>query len=349
MRRSSRTAVLLILSFLSLGGCYVLKQGSTLLDYRHRAVPIDSMIRDESTPEDTRKFLERVKEIKRFAVDELGLAENDNYTNYVDINRDYLALVVSATEKDSFKRYEWWFPVVGDVPYKGFFEEKDAREEAAELKKKDLDVWIRKVDAFSTLGYFSDPLYSYMKNYSDYRIAELLIHEQTHATVYLSGESQFNEELANLVGREGARLYLERKYGRESREYRAMEASEADYAAFYAWIRGMIAGLDELYRKPVPRAEKLAEKEKLIASYKKTYEDEYVSRFRSDGYRWFVRVPVNNAFLSLYQLYDENSAEYRDIFARSGKDLRRLIAAAKTIEGRKGDPKGLLKKALGQD
>ena len=335
-----------LLTAFVLNGCYVLKQGATLLDYQHRAVSIDSMLEDKNLPPETRNFLEQVKEIKLFAVRELGLAENDNYTKYVDLDRDYLAVVVSATEKDSFKRHEWWFPVVGKVPYKGFFQEEGAREEAEDLKRQDLDVWVRKVDAFSTLGYFTDPLYSYMKRYSDFRLADLLIHEQTHATVYLSGESQFNEEFANFVGQEGARYYLGKKYGNASTEYKKWEAGEADQAAFLSYLRGLIASLDELYRKPLSREEKLEAKKALIDSSKRAFEAEYASRFSTDSYRWFLRVPVNNAFLSLYQLYGENSDDYLKLYERSGKDLRKFVAAAKTLEKKKGEPKKLLEEAL---
>ncbi|MDR3341903.1 MAG: aminopeptidase, partial [Treponema sp.] len=196
-------------------GCYTLKQGVTMLGYLNRAVPLESLLTaspeepvDASGEEgssdaalDKRRFVEQVLDIRRFAITALGLRESANYTRYVALDRDYLAAVVSAAAQDSFSRYEWWFPVVGKVPYKGFFDPKDARKEAEKLKKKDLDVWIRGVDAFSTLGWFSDPLYSYMRHYPVHQLADLIIHEQLHATVYLKGQSQFDEELAEFVGR----------------------------------------------------------------------------------------------------------------------------------------------------
>ncbi|GHT80374.1 hypothetical protein FACS1894130_11490 [Spirochaetia bacterium] len=186
-----------------------------MLGYLGRAVPLEKLgSGDNPTPDEeqlNRKFVARIGDIRRFAMEELGLRETKNYTRYVKLDRDYLAAAVSAAERDAFVRYEWWFPVVGNVPYKGFFRAEDARREGEKLRKRDLDVWIRRVDAFSTLGWFRDPLYSYMRDYPVHELADLLIHELLHATVYLKGHSQFDEELAEFVGREGSRLYYRKK------------------------------------------------------------------------------------------------------------------------------------------
>ncbi|MDR1100277.1 MAG: aminopeptidase, partial [Treponema sp.] len=195
-------------------GCYTLTQGTAMLGYLARAVPLESLLEDGdsafgSAAEENRRFVELVHDIRRFAIDELGLAASENYTTYVAIDRDYLAAVVSASAADSFDRHEWWFPVVGSVPYKGFFSAAGARKERVKLEKRGLDVWVRGVDAFSTLGWFQDPLYSYMRSYPPDRLADLLIHESVHATVFLKGHVQFNEELAEFIGSEGARLYME--------------------------------------------------------------------------------------------------------------------------------------------
>jgi predicted aminopeptidase len=342
-------AFVFLVLFLSplLSGCYVLKQGGVMLGYQYRAVPIDSLLADPGTSEDTREFLRQVKDIKNFAILELGLKEDDNYTTYVELDRDYLASVVSASAKDAFVRHEWWFPVVGRVPYKGFFSEEDAGGEAEKLKKKDLDVWVRRVDAFSTLGWFSDPLYSYMKNDPPHRIADLLIHEQTHATVFLKNEVQFNEELAGFVGREGARLYIEKTYGRDSPEYRAIENQKADSAAYIAFIQELIDELDGLYKTDAPRREKLAGKERIIAAAKKRFEAGYSEMFRGDGYKGFLRLPVNNAYLELFRLYHGNDGYFEDLYERSSRSLPRLIAAAKTLKSGRNGPKAQLEEALG--
>ena len=338
-------------------GCYTLKQGTTMLGYLSRAVPLESLLESEDgvgdhEAENNRRFVERVQDIRRYAKEELGLNLGKNYTRYVKIDRDYLAAVVSACAPDSFTRHEWKYPVVGRLPYKGFFKIEDARKERAKLEKKGLDVWVRGVDAFSTLGWFRDPLYSYMRDYPVNRLADLLIHESLHATVFIKGQAQFNEELAEFVGSEGARMYMESRYGADSAEYRAMLEDEADNKRYVTFIQELIGELNELYESEISGGEKLSEKEKIIALYKERFADEYESLFSGEGYRGFSKLPVNNAYLELYRLYYAEDAYIAGLFARSGKTLPEFIAAAKSIPKKGAASKGsagreMLAQALG--
>jgi predicted aminopeptidase len=345
---SLASALILLCAMAVFSGCYTLKQGFTMLGYLGRAVPLESLPDASADPADVaenRRFVERILDIRRFA-EELGLRESANYTRYVALDRDYLAAVVSASAADSFRRHEWWFPVVGRVPYKGFFKVEDAKREGERLKKRGLDVWIRGVDAFSTLGWFKDPLYSYMRDYPVYRLADLIIHETLHATVYLKNQSQFNEELAEFVGSEGARLYMEDRFGSGSKEYREMTALEKDSAVYIASIQQLIGELERLYDRDVPAEEKLRQKEAIIRAAQEKFDAEYETLFQSDNYRGFSTLPVNNAYLELYRLYYAGGAYFKDLYERSGRDLSGFIAAAKTI-GPGGDPRAQLEAALG--
>jgi predicted aminopeptidase len=339
-------AVLLLASCLLFSGCYTLKQGAALLGYLGRAVPLEKLAADTASQED-REFAALVADIRRFAMEDLGLKESKNYTRYVQLDRDYLAAVVSASAADSFTRHEWWFPVVGKVPYKGFFNVADARKERAKLEKKDLDVWIRGVDAFSTLGWFQDPLYSYMRNYPAKELANLLIHEQFHATVFIKNQVQFNEELAEFVGSEGARLYMESRDGSAKPEAARPGVEEGDNAAFIEFIRDLIAELDVLYKSGLPRSETLQKKENIIRESQERFEAEYESRFAGDNYRGFSKLPVNNAYLELYRLYYAESNYFAGLYEKSGRDLPRFIAAAKTLKASGGDLRLQLERALG--
>jgi predicted aminopeptidase len=348
-------AALLLLLTALFSGCYTLTQGITMLGYLGRAIPLEELARREAPAGDAgespaeeadRVFVERVMDIRRFAMEGLGLRESKNYTRYVELDRDYLAAVVSAADKTSFTRHEWWFPVVGRVPYKGFFNPRDARKERAKLERRDLDVWVRGVDAFSTLGWFRDPLYSYMKKYPVYELADLIIHELLHATVYLKGESQFNEELAEFVGGEGARLYMESRFGTDSAEYRRMLDAKTDGAAYAAFIRGLIAELDALYRSGAAREEKLRQKEEIIRAAQRRFAAEYDALFQGENYRGFEKLPVNNAYLELYRLYYAEDDYLAGFYRRSGGDLPRFIAAARTLRG-KDAPRQELERALG--
>jgi predicted aminopeptidase len=186
-----------------------------------------------------------------------------------------------------------------------------------------------------------------MRNYSDYRLANLLIHELLHATVYIRGQSHFNEELAEFVGSEGARLYIEKKYGGESPEYQAVFDSEADVETYAAYLRDLIAELEELYRGPASREDKLARKAEIIALSQERFKRDYDTLFRGQDHRGFAELPVNNAYLELYRLYYEGSGFYRDLYEKSGRDLGRYIAAARTLKSGEKDPQGALAAALG--
>jgi len=300
-------------------GCYTLKQGSTMLGYLGQAVPLEKLAEGEQVSEDDRLFVQRVVDIRRFAMEDLGLKASKNYTRYVELDRKYLAAVVSACAKDSFTRYEWWFPVVGRVPYKGFFNVEDARTERMKLDKKDFDVWIRGVDAFSTLGWFRDPLYSYMKKYSDYALADLIIHELFHATVFLKNHSQFNEELAEFVGSEGARLYMEKSGKNADNSGSGKDEGDAtrlDTAAYLTFIRGLIAELDEVYKSTISREEKLKLKEEIIDRSKLSFEENYDDLFLTENYRGFIRLQINNAYLELYRLYYVEEHYFKDLYER---------------------------------
>ncbi|MCL2128576.1 MAG: aminopeptidase [Treponema sp.] len=316
-------------------GCYTLRQGAAMLGYLGSAVPLESIAEGDSgggeEAEKNRRFAALVQDIRLFASEELGLKTGKNYTRYVKTSRDYLAAVVSASAADSFTRHEWNYPVVGKMPYKGFFKIEEARRERAKLEKRGLDVWIRGVDAFSTLGWFADPLYSFMREYSPDRLADLIIHESFHSTVFLKGQAQFNEELAEFIGSEGARLYMESRYGPDSEEYRAMAAAEEDSRRYVAFIRELASELQALYESGAGREEKLAEKERVIGAAKERFGAGYDSLFSGENYRGFLDLPVNNAYLELYRLYYAEDSFMQDLYERAGKDLPAFIAAAKSM------------------
>ena len=318
-------------------GCYTITQGAAMLSYLNRAIPLEDV--------DDADFVRLVTDIRQFAMTELGLAQTRNYTRYVEIDRDYLAAVVSASAKDSFKRYEWDYPVVGRLPYKGFFNIEDARKERDKLEKKDLDVWIRGVDAFSTLGWFMDPLYSYMRNYPPWRLAELIIHEQVHATVFIKGQANFNEEIAQFIGDEGARLYMVSRYGLDSDEYREMLASASNSEAYVSFLQELIAELDALYSGSISIEEKLTEKERIITEAQKRFDSEYDNVFSNDNYRSFSQMRVNNAYLDLFRLYHSEENFYEALYERGGRNLSAFIEAAKKIK-KGGSPREQLESAL---
>ena len=300
--------------------CYTLKQGAQFLSYLNRAVPLERLTGEEA-------FVAEVNRIRDFAMGELGLKQSRNYTRYVAIDRSYLAAIVSACDPLSFKRHTWWFPVIGSVPYKGFFNPADARKERDALLEKDLDVWIRPVDAFSTLGFFRDPLYSYMKDYAPHRLADLIIHELTHATIYRKNDANFNEGLAEFVGREGARLYIETYYGAESAEFAAIDAGNADSKTYITFLQSLIKDLETVYASGIPADEKRTRKAETIAAAQQDFSARYDELFQHDNYRGFAEMTVNNAYLDLYRLYNDGDGYFESVYESCGRDIRRFIAS----------------------
>lgn len=341
-----RIAILVILLVIAVlfgvctifSGCYILRQGVTMIGYLCQAVPLENAADED--------FVRLVEEIRLFARDYLGLSVNREFTRYVTLDRDFLAAVVSASAKDSFQRHYWRFPVVGRLPYKGFFNVEGARRERERLERRDLDVLVRPVDAFSTLGWFNDPLYSFMRYYSPWRLADLMIHELLHATVFIRGQIQFNEELAQFVGKEGSRLFMERRFGLDSEEYRQMLASQADSRNFVGFIQELIAELEELYASGIGREKILIERERIIGAAKDRFYIEYDNLFTTDNFRGFLDMPINNAYLDLFRLYHTPDHFFELLFERSGSDLPAFIAAAKTVTRRGGNLRVQLANAL---
>jgi predicted aminopeptidase len=344
-------APLLALSLFLLSSCatrvgYLAKQGGYLLRDGSGARGVDGLLKTPATPVDTRDFLLLVQEIKGFAIREVGLKDNGNYSRYKEISRDHLVDVVSACDALSFTPYLWKYPFLGKLPYKGFYERPDADAEAARLTEEGYDVIIRPVDAFSTLGFTKDPLYSFMKKYTPFELASLIIHEQTHATLFVKGQPQFNEELASFVGTEGAFEWMKEKYGARSKEYQAAVDRNADSETFVGLLRGLSSDLDAVYKGPQSREEKLARKAQIIDDFQKRLADDLAARFHTEGYRDLGKLRLNNAYLSLFSLYSDDVPLLRSYWERRcGSNLRLFMEEAVGL-AKRGDVTTLMRERL---
>lgn len=338
------------LGALSLSSCYVTVQGSRYLALRARAVRAERVLADPDSSRDSKDLVLRAEAVRSFATSVLGLADTRSYRALVELDSDRLATVVSACDPVSFDRHLWKYPLVGALPYKGFFEPGEAEREAERLKAKGLDTLVRPVDAFSTLGWFADPLFSTFARYDDGELAELIIHELAHATVFVKKAEQFNEEFATFVGRRGARLYLARAYGPDSPELEALDASRADSEAFAAFLRETARRLETVYSSGGSREEILARKAELITARAREYRDAAPTLLRGEAYRSFPMERVNNAYLDLYRLY-EGEPELYDEYLETvcGGDLEVFIRKLVDLARLGGDPKKRMKDVLAGD
>jgi predicted aminopeptidase len=340
------TALLLLGIFPLLGGCYLLKQGTYLLSYNSRSRPIEKVLAEGSLEEDEEAMLRTVQEIRRYAVEELGLEQNRNYTRYLELDKDYVVDVVSACAADSFTPHQWRFPIFGSFPYKGFYKKSDAQREAARLEKKGLDVWIRGVDGFSTLGLLSDPIYSFMTDYSPYALADLIIHEQTHATIFIKNEIQFNEELATFVGREGALSFLRSRYGTDSEAYTQALAALEDWAVFREKVLDLHDQLEGVYDLEADRRTILAEKLRTVDDFNRRLLSDAPKLFQTEGFRGFRGVPANNAYIMSFVRYNQDLDLFYSLYEANARDLCSTVQDLKQLNTAKGPPKQALKRLI---
>ena len=207
---------------------------------------------------------------------------------------------------------------------------------------------MRRVDGFSTLGLLSDPIYSFMTEYSLYALAELIIHEQTHATVFIKNEIQFNEELATFVGREGALTFLRSRSGTDSDAYTQALAALEDWEVFRERIMDLHDQLERVYAREADREQILAEKQRTVEEFNRRLLSEAPELFRTERFRSFQGVPANNAYIMSFVRYTQDLDLFYDLYAANGRDLRSTVEELKRLKTTKGPPKHALQRLIAE-
>jgi predicted aminopeptidase len=290
--------------------------------------------------------LELTQQIRRFGTAQLGLQPTRSYTLYYDTARKPISWNVSASPRDRFDAYLWSFPVAGTVPYKGFFLRRLAEEERARLAERGLDVHLRPVSAYSTLGYFPDPVLSTMLEYSPDVLADLILHELTHGTVYLKGQTSFNESLATYVGREGSLRFLADHFGSDSPWIARAQMRRRDVARFREFMFGVVGTLDSLYSAAADSQTAVSQRELLFAASKERYRatrDTYELLNYDDFLEW----PINNARLLSYRRYNTDLAMFDSLCQMPGGSLAAVIQSASDC-AEAADPWSCMREPLGR-
>ncbi len=326
-------SVLLLLATLLLGGCgtfdYYAQSVRGQVELLCRAEPIDRLLARADTSPDLSRRLRRVDEIRVFAVEQLALPDNGSYRDYVDVGRDALVWSVVATEEFSLTPREWCYPVIGCASYRGYFRRASAERYAERLRGGGLDVAIGRVPAYSTLGWFDDPVPSTVIAWPEHDLAGLLFHELAHQRLYLAGDTAFNEAYATVVEEQGIERWLraEGDSGAEQR-YRASQARQVEFLALLAGTR---ARLRELFEGDEPVALKRAAKAGIFADLQARYVE---LKSRWGGYAgydtWFDR-PLNNAHLASVATYRDRVPALQVLFDQVGGDFARFHAAAAAL------------------
>ena len=226
---------------------YGIAQARGQINIIRQARAIEEVLDDAAFPDSLKQKIRIIQEVRRFAIDSIGLKDSKNYTTLFDQEGKTLLWNLSACEPYSFTPKTWSFPFLGSFPYKGFFDLEKAREERDLLKLENYDTRIRPVGGWSTLGWFSDPILSNMLGRSEGRLADLIIHELTHSTLFIKDNIEFNENLASFIGERGAIQFLQSKYGTGSFEVEDYLMQDEDGENFTRQMLYSTQLLDSLY------------------------------------------------------------------------------------------------------
>ena len=294
----------------------------------------------------TRAKLHLVLDARAFAVDSVGLKAGESFTTYSQLRTDTLVLVLAGAYRDELKPYTWWFPIVGRVPYKGFFDPADAERAAQEMESRGFDVYLRPASAFSTLGWFNDPLLSTTLELDSASLANTVIHELTHNTFYAPGQAIFNESFANFVGSRGA-MWFFRSRGDTVNERAAEDDWERDKIMGRFW-ESLYRSLDSAFEAhPDDRSARLAAATAIYDRAAKLYTDSVAPQLPGFGNRPVVRPNLDNAILLARRVYRTGLDEFDAVFALEGNGLKRAMGRIiELAKSRPDDPYGALREWL---
>jgi predicted aminopeptidase len=304
-----------------------------------RREPIADVLASDAVDATQRTKLEMVLAVREFAAARLGLRVGGSYASLAHTDERQVVHTVSAARRDRLELYTWWFPIVGRVPYRGFFDQADADALAARLERDGYDTYVRPAVAFSTLGWFDDPLLSHLLRFDEVMLAEIIIHELLHNTIYVAGQTRFNESFASFVGFAGAAQFftLREDIARADRA-RALWADEVQFSQFLdafvddlsaAYTRGLTA--DE-------RTHRFAAAQRAYAALPR----------RTKRRGEFADEPLNNARILHYQLYAHRLDVFDRVAQRYGGDLKAAVDGVKAVAADADDPFQALTDALGE-
>jgi predicted aminopeptidase len=321
------------LTALALSGCtaapYYWQAASGQLELWRKSRPIDDWLADPNADQHLRARLAHVQDIRAFASGNLGLPDNGSYRSYADLGRPYVVWNVFAAPELSLEAKKWCFPVAGCVDYRGYFAEKSARNFADGLKSEGYDTYVGGVPAYSTLGWFDDPVPSTIMVYPDTEVARLIFHELAHQVLYVPGDTAFNESFATAVEQEGVKRWVE-AYG--STEMLAQfQRAQARKQQFVALVLEYRSRLEAIYASALGEDEKRAQKAQTFAAMRASYAELKQGWGMPSGYDAWFASPLNNAQIASVASYTEQVPAFQALLARENGDMKRFYVAAEGL------------------
>jgi len=309
---------------------YVIKAGIAEAKILRARRPIPEVLNDSTVEAATRGKLRFVLEARRFAADELGIDVGDSYTMFTQLDSDTLALVLSAAHRDRLASKTWWFPIVGHVPYKGYFDLDDALSAQADLERDGLDTYLRPTAAFSTLGWFNDPILSTVLRADDVEVVETVLHELSHQHLFIPGQVRFNESFATFVGRVGAVQFFCTRDGGGPDTVKCLRAQSRwrDYQQFSVFVDELVDELQALYdRADLSSADKVQRREAVFAGALERFDSDVAPGFESFTFAGFRATPLNNATLLARMRYYHRLPDFQSLLDEHGGDLTAVLEA----------------------
>jgi len=330
---SAAALTCLALTALTLAGCadlsYYWQAAGGQLDLLRRSRPIDDWLADPAADERLKARLRRAQELRAFASDDLGLPDNGSFRRFAEVGRPFLVWNVFAAPELSLTPKQWCFPVAGCVTYRGYFSEAAALDLARDLSAQGFDTYVGGVPAYSTLGWFDDPIPSTVIAYPDMDLARLIFHELAHQVAYVPGDTTFNESFATTVEREGARRWAVARGSVST--LTALEDALAQESRFSALVLSTRGRLAAIYAGPDEAPAKRAAKRQVIGELRAAHAGLKPSAGAFDRYaRWFAG-PLNNAQLASVAAYTQEVPAFEALLAHSGGDLRRFYAEVRHL------------------
>lgn len=329
--------------------CYLTRGAWEEAKILSRRREISAILADSATTPAIRAKLEVVEGARAFARDSLGLKTGKSFTTYSRLDHDTLVLVLSAAYEDRLVPYTWWFPIVGRVPYKGYFDFSAARRAKADLDAQGFDTYLRPSDAFSTLGFFNDPLLNTTLRADSLDLANTVIHELTHNTFYAPGQVAFNESFASFVGARGAAQFF-RSRGDSGAAARVDARWEDDKRLGAFWAR-LGHTLDSAFKAhPTDRAARLEVRREIYAGARRQLVDTLAPLLLTMPRQYAERVRLDNAALLARRVYASGLSVFDTLWARNGHDLRRTVAQViRVAKAQLADPFAAVKHAAAAD
>ena len=329
----TKLAPLLICLFLANTGCqltYYAKSAYNQMSILNQRVPLEKVLQDEKISAEYKVKILLAQKAKEFAEEKLSLKKSASYSTYVGLNRPYATYVVSAAPKWELKHHHWSYLFVGEMPYKGFFSLDEAKEEEESLKKQNLDTYLRGVSAYSTLGWFNDPILSSMMGYADYDLVNTIIHETVHATLYIKNSADFNERMAVFLGNKGAELFYLDAEGKNSATLKEIQNENEDDKKFSEFISTELNDLTTWYKAQKEQTEDL--RIARIKEIQARFSQQLQPKLTTKAHDYFAKIELNNARLNLYKTYFQDLSDFEKLFVKVNGNFVQFLEACKKLE-----------------